>query len=46
MMCYLVTVFLKALKEFPLDGSATFLSLVVEEFWSLIRKEQFYFMSA
>ena len=36
----------KALQELPLDGSATFLSLVVQEFSHFLRKYQFHLMSA
>ena len=46
MICCLITIFKKkALQDLPLDGSATFLSLVVHNFWNFIRKEQFHVMS-
>ena len=35
----------KALQELPLDGSATFLSLMVQEFSNFVKKDQFYLMS-
>ena len=35
----------KALKELPLDGSANFLSLVVQEFLNFLGKDHFHMMS-
>ena len=35
----------KALQELVLDGLVTFLSLVVQEFWNFVRKDQFHVMS-
>ena len=36
----------KALQNLLLDGSATFLSLVVQDFWNFVRKDQFHLLSA
>ena len=35
----------KSLQVFPLDGSATFLSFVVQEVWNFVRKDQLHLIS-
>ena len=46
MICCLITIFCffmkNTLQDLPLDRSAPFLSLVVQDFWNFVRKHQFH----